>query len=196
MCHLFRQLFLSHQDSHSEYLLLLEKLLAAPGDPRWLGNREWLSFSEAQPAVGLASDYLHRNGDLGRSRPHRRTHTARAASAAEAGRTSTPARGHTRRTVAGRLAPDEVGRKKREALISSKTPAQSWFLHSPTLRLWGHREQEKQENNLAFISTAYISCQALYKVLYIYEYISSSWQPYGVDITNANFTDEEQTHRG
>lgn len=48
-------------------------------------------------------DRLHRSGDLGRSRPHRWTHTAHAASTGGAGRRSTPAHWYTWSTEAGRL---------------------------------------------------------------------------------------------
>lgn len=71
---------------------------------------------------GPGSDYLHRSGGLGRSRSHRWTHTGHAASAGEAGRTSTLAHWCTWNTEAGRLTRTRLGERERESLMSSRAP--------------------------------------------------------------------------
>lgn len=135
-------LFSCHQESHSEFLLLLQELLIVPGDPRESGDRGWLSRWPACPRRVRA--YLHRSGGLGRSRSHRWTHTGPAASAGEAGRTSTRAHWCRWSTVAGRLA--RQGQEKEKGNLSL---AQG---HRPgaspcTAQFWRHRESGRQENN-------------------------------------------------
>lgn len=117
MYHHSHPLFSSHQESCSEFLLLFEKLLTTPGGRRSPGGEG--GFLSGPPGYGPASDYLHRSGDLGRSRPHRWTHTAHAASAGEAGRMSTPAHWYTWSTEAGRLAPEKVPKLQTEKVLVS-----------------------------------------------------------------------------
>lgn len=91
----------------SEFLGSYLQLLVTP-DGLGVGS----GFLSGQPAVGLASGYLHRSGDLGRSHPRRWTHTARAASAGAAGRRSTPGHWNTWSTEAGRLLRTGLGERK------------------------------------------------------------------------------------
>lgn len=142
---------------------------------------------------GFLSDYLHRSGGPGRSRPRRWTRTARGASAGEAGRRSTPARWRTWSTAAGRLAPDKVGNRQVKLwLAQDTTPGSTPAQPNPEALFWATENMEITQPS--FIQ--HVSCQALYEVLSLYGCISSSQQPYGVDIIHPDFTDEEQTHRG
>lgn len=74
----------------------------------------------AQPAVGLASGYLHRSGDLGRSHPRRWTHTVRAASAGAAGKRSTPGHWNKWNTEACRLLQTGLGERKGKFELTQK----------------------------------------------------------------------------
>lgn len=106
----------------------------------------------AQPAVGLASGYLHRSGDLGRSHPRRWTHTARAASAGAAGKKSTPGHWNTWNTEACRLLQAGLGEKKKESSNQLKdTTAESFpaQLNSEALGSEGIKKQTTNNNKIS-----------------------------------------------
>lgn len=106
------------------------------------GQGGWLSRWPAWPWRVRA--YLHRSGGLGRSRSHRWTHTGPAASAGEAGRTSTRAHWCRWSTVAGRLARQRWEKEKGNlSLDQGHRPGAS----TCTAQFWRDREPGMQENN-------------------------------------------------